>query len=358
MKVGVVGANGQVGSGVCLLLHATPGVEVVPVCRNPSGSAFLRWHGLACRHGLADDAAQAFELVGDCDVVANFALAVGRPSESRERNRRLIENVARASPTGAKIVYFSTLAVYRSFKPAGTRGGRSAYGDEKLRCERDAKRAGRRTGKATWVLRLGHVCGQFQGIREELRRLVAAGPVVIPRGGEYGSNLVHTVTVADALIQIAGGRERPGTYDLLSVPDWSWKEVLSGEADALGAELHLEAPERDPFEAAGRGPLSRIRSMAVGFGRTVLASPRTREMALSAMGHLPESFNLRAQAQHYRRRARMEIAELVARPVSHDAFAIQPLTPRPLESLSPTASLLTSRGEFETPTTGLRPVGD
>ena len=342
MRIAVLGANGQVGSEVCLLLGRLPGVEVVPICRNPSGSAFLRWHGLPCRHGLVTDRRQAHDLLSDCAVVANFALAVGRPRESRTLNRLLVEHAAAESAPGAKVVYFSTLSVHARFQPAGAAGGRSAYGREKLRCERDARRAGRRSGKPTWILRLGHVCGELQDVREELRRLVTSGPVVVPRGGEGRANVTHTVTIVDALLRLAEGGERPGTYDLVSVPAWSWREVLAYEAEAAGVPLRLQdggtIPEAS-FAGAIRGWLARQ-----------LAAPRTREIGLSLIAHLPESFNLRMQAQHFRRRAAAEIAARGARPPSHAAFTFPDMEVKTLASLTPTRQLLQEgRGRIPLP---------
>ncbi len=342
MKVAVLGANGQVGSEVCLLLSRVPGVEVVPICRNPSGSAFLRWHGLPCRHGLVTDRGQAHALLSDCTLVANFALAVGRPRQSRMQNRLLVEHAAAESAPGAKVVYFSTLSVHARFQPAGAPGGRSAYGREKLRCERDARRAGRRAGKQTWILRLGHVCGELQDIREELRRLVTAGPVVVHRGGEGRANVTHTVSIVDALLRIAEGAERPGTYDLVSVPPWSWREVLAQEAESAGVPLRLED--------GGKAPRTGLAAPIRGWLARLLAASRTRELGLSLIAHLPESLNLRVQAQHFRRRAAAEIGALRNRRLSHAAFTFPDMEVKPLASLTPTRRLLEEgRGRIAPP---------
>ena len=45
-------------------------------------------------------------------------VTVARPREALDTNRRLIENSARFSAPGSRILYFSSLEVYRSFKPA------------------------------------------------------------------------------------------------------------------------------------------------------------------------------------------------------------------------------------------------
>ncbi len=340
MKIAVLGANGQVGAEVCLLLNRAPGVEVVPVSRNRSGSAFLRWHGLACRHGLPANASEAAGLLGDCDVVANFALSVGRPREAREANRRLIEAAAMASMPGARQIYFSTLATYRHFLPAAQAPAHTAYGREKRRCEADAFRVGRRTGKETWALRIGHVYGELQGIRDEMRQRVLAGPVVVPRGGELAANVTHTVTIVDAILKIAAGRETPGTYDLTSFPNWSWRQVLEEEARQAGVPLAIEVPDTEPFEAAARSFLTRARGRVRQQLGGLLASPRTRELGLALIAYLPESVNVRIQSRHFKRRAAAEIGQLKHRRSSHDAFTIPPLTPVTLRSLAPTAGLL------------------
>lgn len=340
MKIAVLGANGQVGSEVCLLLSRVPGVEVVPVCRNRSGSAFLRAQGLRCRHGRPANAVEARALLGDCDVVANFSLAIGRPREAREANRQLIDAAAEASLPGARIIYFSTLAVRPDFVPAGTPPMSTAYGKEKLRGEQDALRAGRRTGKATWVLRLGHVYGDLQGIRDEIRRLVLAGPVIVPQEGELGSNVTHTATIVDAILKIGRGSETPGTYDLVSFPVWSWREVLLHEAGTAGVDVQFEAPAVDPFAAAKPGILARLKAGARSTAGTLLASPRTREIGLTWIAHLPEAINLRLQSRHFQRRAAAEIARLTDRPLSHQVFAIPPVEPVTLATLTPTMELL------------------
>src|SRR5262249_62355175 len=82
-RIAVLGANGQVGAELCLLLARIPGVDVVPICRNRSGSAFLRWKGIHCRHGRAAVAEDARSLFADCDVIVNSALASGTPVEMR-----------------------------------------------------------------------------------------------------------------------------------------------------------------------------------------------------------------------------------------------------------------------------------
>ena len=98
MKVAILGANGQVGAEVCLILKNQPGIEVVPVCRNRLGSAYLRYEGVACRHGYPTDGVQSKSLFGDCPVIANFARGSGSLREMADINDRLIRNSMEYSP--------------------------------------------------------------------------------------------------------------------------------------------------------------------------------------------------------------------------------------------------------------------
>src|SRR5450631_4191536 len=107
-RVAIIGANGQVGAEVCLILSKHRDIELVPICRNRLGSAFLRSRGIACRHGLPADHKQASLLLGDCDVIVNLALASGSLREASDANRNLINNSIEFSARSAKILYFST----------------------------------------------------------------------------------------------------------------------------------------------------------------------------------------------------------------------------------------------------------
>lgn len=343
-RIGVIGANGQVGAEVCLLLAAQSDVDVVPICRNPTGSAFLRSRGVSCRHGRVTDAGEARALLADCEVVLSFARPAGRPREMRATNEALIANMVRGSAAGARIVYFSSLSVYRTFRPMTEPPSLTAYGWEKRDVERIVRREAARGAKDAWILRLGHVAGELQGISTELRRLIRSGPVVVPRGGDDPSNVVYTATIVDAVLAVARGKDPAGTYDLICSPSWSWRRVLEHEAAGCGVALEIDEPV-PPAEAAprfSRGPRAWIAPL--------LASRSAREIGLIALSFMSAAANLRAQSQHFRRRVGAEIAGLSRRPPSAEAFLFASAGSRYLPSLRPTASLLSDPA--------FRPTGD
>lgn len=334
-KVALIGANGQVAAEVSLLLARRGGVEVVPVCRARLGSAFLRSRGIACRHGSIADPAQARALVGDCAVILNFALALGRPREARDANRALVLEAARAAAPGARIAYFSTMSVYGDPGPDGT--PRSTwYGREKLRCEADVRRAP--GGSGAWILRLGHVAGEMQGITRELRAIARERIVRLPESGALASNVVHVSTIADACEALASDAPPPpGTWDLMNAPSWSWREVFEEESRRLAIPVEIvDAPSRRPSGSAWR---SALRSSVAA----LTSSPAFRDRLLDVLAWLPSRSGERAQARLHRGRAAAEIAAL-APSRSHDATDWSPRGGKPLPGLPPTRASIARDG--------------
>jgi nucleoside-diphosphate-sugar epimerase len=305
MRIAILGANGQVGTEVALLLRDAPGIEVVPICRNRLGSTYLRSRGVACRHGSVGDPAQAPRLIGDCDLVASFALALGRPGEARRANDAVARSVATASAPGARIVYFSTMSIYGDARPGRRVRLASWYGREKLHGERFWRRLARRQQRASWILRLGHVCGDLQNITAEIRARLVAGSVVLPSGGRLASNTVYTATIADAIMAIATDRERPGTYDLMSRPSWSWREVYAYEAVRIGHVLEIVEPPRE-----STGPARAARGWVTAAARRIVGASIVRDGARSLLSRLPNDWSERAQSSLHLRRAAAEIDAL------------------------------------------------
>lgn len=339
-RIGVLGANGQVGAEVCLLLRAQAGIEVVPISRNPTGSAYLRSRGVKCRHGRASDAAEARGLLSDCNLILNFARpAVGRPADTRAANKALVANMAACSAPGARLVYFSSLCAYREFRPMTQPAALTSYGWEKRLVEKLVRREASRRGKEAWNLRIGIVAGELQGISAELRGLIRSGPVIIPWGGEYPSNVVYTATIVDAILAIAAGRETAGSYDLVCPPEWTWRLALEHEAACIGVDLRIAAPVpelRRGGDVEQGGWAARVRALV----SRLLATERSRELGLIALNYLSTETNLRAQSAHFQRRARAEIDRLSQRPTSAEAFLFAQAGSRYLRSLRPTSELL------------------
>jgi nucleoside-diphosphate-sugar epimerase len=217
--IGIIGGNGQVGSEVSLFLSLRPDVRVIPISRSVYGSTLLRHCGLECRHGSLSSAAEARRLAEGCDVVADFSVPHGTSPEIRKAMADNVTSAIGNSPDAKQYVYISSHGIYRhSVKQARYR----LYPRAKLYAESVARRAGREAGKEVYILRLGMVHGVLQGVSRGYMANLRDDEAVLP---DIPSLVVFVFSIAEALVNIAYGKEAPGTYTLVSVPAWSWPEV-------------------------------------------------------------------------------------------------------------------------------------
>jgi nucleoside-diphosphate-sugar epimerase len=223
--IGIIGANGQVGSAVSLYLSQMPGIQVVPICRTMFGSSFLRKCGLECRHGILGNET-AEQLLKGCDVIADFSLPKGSLSEIRAAIKRTLTYAIRDAEGSARFVYISTMIAFgmsgESERFRRYAVARSIYGASKRYGERVALYLGRKHKREVYVLRLGQVHGELQSTTRGIKQGLRNETTYVPSGPAY---TVFVFTIAEALVRISEGREQPGSYTLVSVPAWSWKEI-------------------------------------------------------------------------------------------------------------------------------------
>jgi nucleoside-diphosphate-sugar epimerase len=309
-RIAILGANGQVGAEVCLRLRGVEGVEVVPIARNVSGSAFLRLNGIECRHGRITDPAEARILIGDCDVVVNFALSnTAIPRVDRDVNRQILRSMVSAAKPGAPLVFASTIMVYA---PGMRFWFPDSYGLEKLAAERRFRRLCRASRHPAFVFRLGHVLGDMQNITGKIRKEIQNEKVALPHQGLRASNTVFTSAIVEAVAQIAQRQSnqqppKPGTYDLITSPQWTWLDVYKYYAAQIGLPLQLQPSTQvhDPkFDLASLSGAMR-RSLRY------LANHRTLSERLTfLLAFLPRSVNQRVYLRYLQTRAQTEINAL------------------------------------------------
>jgi nucleoside-diphosphate-sugar epimerase len=240
ITIGVLGANGQVGSEVSLLLSLMSDVRIIPICRTELAGAFLKRCGLKCRIGSVSNSSGAGELLEGCDLIADFSIPRGLPSETQSATRKLIRSAIDHAPPRAVFVYISSIAALGP----GSRDdalrpylfSKTVYGALKRYGERIAFSHGKRRARTVYTLRLGQVHGELQtasrimmtNMRDRLDEAV-----LVPDGPSY---TLFAYSIAEALRNIALGHESPGRYSLVSAPQWSWKEIYEFYRDRLGLE--------------------------------------------------------------------------------------------------------------------------
>lgn len=304
-RLAVVGANGQVGSELVIQLNGLPEIEVVPVVRSRAGSAFLRSLGIECRIGNVGEPAQAKDLLNGCDSILNLAHSDGFLDRNRSANLAVQRSLTLSSQADASLIFCSTQMVYapelRCRIPA-------TYGLEKLIAERKARIGANHANKSLFVIRLGHVLGEYQGITRKIKSEIAAGPVSLPRSGAGPSNTVFVSGLAAAMLKITQGAVPQGTYDLISPPEWTWADVYQYYAAQL--DLRLTVVDADPPRSAAM----KIRSLVTKGAIDIAMQQRVRERLAFFMRWLPEDTNERLYSSYQIRRANSEIAQLSQNP--------------------------------------------
>lgn len=255
-RIAIIGANGQVGSEVCLLLSMMDGIEVVPVCRTEIGSAFLRRCGLNVRHGRASDAVAMRTILEGCDMVADFSLPTGSASEVRAAMREVIPSLTAAAPSRVPYVYLSSVTAFgvpdfhQELKSYWF--SRNMYGACKRFGERLVFRSTRANRRPGYVLRVGVVHGELQAVtRKTLETVRTAGHRLasIPDAESY---TVFAFSIAEALVNIANGQEKPGLYTMLSNPGWRWRDLHEWYCGRAGVAPRIELLPPDPRGSAWR----------------------------------------------------------------------------------------------------------
>jgi nucleoside-diphosphate-sugar epimerase len=301
--IAVVGASGQIGTELCIALMSIPNVRVIAICRSRLASALLERCGVECRIGSVSRPDSASELLAGIDTVFDLSFPHGSESESRAANLAIVSSVVEAAPPGASYVYASSYmalgvawAAHRGERFAYHTISQTAYGAKKRLMERAALAAGRRRARDVYVLRLGQVHGEIQAVSRRVLATIGNRPTAVPAGP---SNTVFVCTIAEGLVGIAQGRERPGTYMVTSDPQWTWRELHEYFVEKAGVtSVIVEEPAVD----AG----------AVGTARSLALACLVRRRELITGYLLPPFPDLerRARAWHNVRAASADIASL------------------------------------------------
>jgi nucleoside-diphosphate-sugar epimerase len=308
ITIGIVGANGQVGSEVCLGLMGANDVRVVAICRSELSSIFLRRCGVDCRHGTLEGNGEAERLLDGCDVVVDFSLPRGPLSHVRQIVGNTITTAIAAAQPKASYVYISSTMAFGmdSLKPElrWHRISRTSYGALKRYAEDLARRKGEAANRKVFVLRLGYVNGELQAIGRQLMNNLRPEVAHVPDGP---SHFVFVNSIVEALLQIARDKERPGTYTLLPEPQLTWAEVHEFYCRRAGVDPKMIlVPVGHPNRARA---ILRAYLIAPVVSRLVEVSDVLKGYAL----YRHEGLEARAMAYSFRRQTLAQVSEGRAR---------------------------------------------
>jgi hypothetical protein len=146
----------------------------------------------------------------------------------------------------------------------------------------------------------------------------------MPMGGETSSNTVYTASIVETILKIIEGVIPPGTYDLITHPQWTWRQVYEYEAKQCDLPIKIEtlsdgAPKVGIFQNISAG--------LANLAKVILRSeflPDFRWYARRLLSYMPLTLNMKAEAIYLQKRAQTEIGSLLRREISDVAFAWVP----------------------------------
>jgi dTDP-4-dehydrorhamnose reductase len=231
MKLGLIGANGNVGRELCFLLKND--VDLKPIIRNKLGAVFLKHHGFDCTISDISDKQDAMQSLSDVDVVVISSYATDPFSGSQTRssqqiNENIIKNAIKFSKKNAVIIYFSTIRVFsHKVDPSTSRFlATPGYDKDKKHLEKVLVSESKKNNKKFFGLRLGHVFGNNQERTRDFKKIFSKPTIKVQVNPEKKSNVVHTITIKDAILKCLEPDMPSGIFSLVNNPQWTWKEVI------------------------------------------------------------------------------------------------------------------------------------
>ncbi len=267
LRVGIIGAAGQVGIAMLSGLNRGSGISAVGICRNSLSGARVAAQGLDVRIAQTDDPKRLLEVSQDLDALVNCALPQYRPSKTSASNRRLAKALAEASAV-KHLVHLSSVAVYGDFTDGDKARFRfprpdTAYGRQKLQMEVLLRKyTAKNKGKCT-ILRLGHVYGPELRWSEAILDLVQNPGFRLPFDGHHASNGIAISNLVEAVREVLLSTPAELTLNVTDLPQTTWRELF---------DLHSRACD-GPYVAALR------QSEAEDYARIYKKRARTGSMA-------------------------------------------------------------------------------
>ena len=232
MKLGLIGANGNVGTELCFLLKND--VDLKPIIRNRLGSVFLKHHGFSCTIADISQNKDSKEHLSDIDAVVISSYATdpfsgSQTQSSRKINEQIIKNSVKFSAKDATIIYFSTIRAFsHKIDPNTSRfWTMPGYDKEKRHLERVFMSECRKNKKRGFALRLGHVFGDNQPRTREFKKMLSKKRILVQVSPNKKSNVVHVVAIKDAILRCLDLKAKSGVYSVVNNPQWTWENVFN-----------------------------------------------------------------------------------------------------------------------------------
>lgn len=239
LRVGIVGAAGQVGSALLKALDRNDEFSAVGIVRNSVAAARIASQGMEARIAQTDNPVGLLEATRDLDALVNCALPRYQPSKTSAANHGLANSLAHAC-AGKHLLHLSSVAVYGDFI-SGSRGlfGHPrpdiVYGRQKLQMENLLRKFTVKHSVKCTILRVGHVYGPELRWSEAIFDLIKTENFRLPFGGDIPSNGVWIANLIAGIQEVLIRQAPQGTVNLTDIPQMTWRDVFELHANACGS---------------------------------------------------------------------------------------------------------------------------
>jgi nucleoside-diphosphate-sugar epimerase len=334
MRVGVLGANGQIAATLLRRLAADSDIKPVAVCRNRVGAAVISDVDCDVRIGSVADQDTARELLSDCNVVVNCIWPNLPSTEIGPENEAIIDNLKQLQNL-KRVVHLSSVAVYGCIHSGSTFARPlpdTSYGREKLSLEKYVAKMFSGSKREYFIIRLGHVFGPHQWLSTSVIDLAASGRFSLPFDGSCPSNAIHVEELASALTWLVSANVPSGTYNLAGTPQQTWRQIFDWHSEICGlprvtamsdedSEALRESYIRNSQRSMGLKCLIEIlgwlRSLPV---QQLVGSGEVRNVGSRLLRLTPRSIKTRVKSANALRQARIDIGALEKATITPDPW--------------------------------------
>jgi nucleoside-diphosphate-sugar epimerase len=262
LKVGVLGANGFVGSRLTEIFHLNNEFEVIPIAHSFAGLARIARFAPNWRIADATNPVELAEAFRDCDVVVH---AIAGSLESIVKSPKVTLEAIKRARVG-RLIYISTASVHGQNPEPGTNENSPLhtkhavpYNNAKVLAERFFIANYKSADVKLIVLRPGIVFGPRDVWITGIGRALAEGSAYLVDGGVgycntiYVDNLVHAIRCS-ITATINGEVFLVGDSEVIS-----WKELYGKVAAALGYADEIPSVNVPHNSASGISAIDRVK---------------------------------------------------------------------------------------------------
>jgi nucleoside-diphosphate-sugar epimerase len=243
-KIAILGANSQVGAEVAIYLSLHYEVDLICLIRSEYSAALLRIASIPYQTINYENLDSAQEVLAQCDLVLDFNYPQVELVDILNITRKNIEAVMRQMKVGSKYLYASSIMAFGMPSNATQVENhlipRTSYSYIKRKAEEFTRKLGKQRKIEVFVFRLSQVHGLLQVVTQQFAKDLSFGAVQVNGQPTDLTNTVFASSIAEAVMNIVKGSLQPGSYTVVSAPQWTLQELYQYYEKYYGVQSTIQ----------------------------------------------------------------------------------------------------------------------